>query len=252
MPTYNISNLSKNSPTLHALILVSVCNIIALLFLNDLGYRLCRLFTVMAALIYFHFYFEDKRLWTYIVLSAILISDLGMVFYENQAAANLYRYSLIFAFIILNIVVFNKILWKEISLFEYTTYGFMFLFCSFVFDFTVSNIADLFPNFSFMISVYITGGVGLVTCLLFSFYNVVHTSFNSVYITYGVFTLALSNYNALVAYYYQTNATVFYILERTMFIIAMYCILRHVYETQLMKSRVKIDAKISSLDSIGF
>lgn len=128
----------------------------------------------------------------------------------------------------------------------------MFLFCGFVFDFTVNHIADFLPNYPFMISVYITDGVAFVTCLLSSFYHVVLTSSNDAYITYGVFTLALSNYNALLAYYYQNKATVFYILERTMFIIAMYCILRHIYETQLMKSRVKIDAKISSLDSIGF
>lgn len=117
MSTYNSSNLSKNSPTLYALILVSVCNIMALLFFNDMGYRLCRLLTVMTALTYFHFYFEDKRLCTYIFLSAIVISDLGMVFYENQVAANLYRYSWIFPSITLSVFVFNKILWKDMSLF---------------------------------------------------------------------------------------------------------------------------------------
>jgi hypothetical protein len=252
MPNFNLANLTKNSPTLHTLVLVAIINLAALAFLDDTTYRLCRLVTGVCAFAYFHMYIKVKRLWAYLLFTAIIISDIGMMLYERQFASNLYRMSLITTFVILSVAVFKNILWKQISLFEYFTYVFMFLFCAFVFDFTVSNIADLFPDSSCQITIYITGIVGLITCLLFAFYNVVHTSFNSAYITYGVFTLALSNYNALVAYYYQTNAVVFYVLERTMYIVAIYCILRHIFETQKLKMGTEINPRISSLDSVGF
>lgn len=252
IPIYNISNLSRSSPILHGILFLMVINLLGLLFLGPVDSRYCRLLIGVVALVYFHFTFHYKRLWVYIVFISIIISDIGMLFYENSHAANIYRLGLCIAFVTLSISVVPKINWKEISKFEYITYTLLFLFSCFVFGFTVRNITDLFPDFLFTLSIYISGFIALITCLLYGFYQVVCTRFDNSFITIGVFCFAFSNYNLLVTYYYNIEPMLFYFLERILFVMALYGILRHVYETEQSILETGRKTKKSSQDSTGF
>lgn len=249
-----IDRLSKNKQMLFIALIFVVLNIITIYFFDLTIFRLVRLLSSITALLYFHFYISYKNKIIYSIFIMLVCSDVSMIFYEHYLGLMTYAMWSIAIYLTLSISALRKIQWRRVTILDYLVFILVFLFNVYILHFTLSDISDLFQSKLAYYLIKLSGLTGLVSCLFSAFLNATRLSFRTAYFMYALFGLIFSDFVAMLAFYYNIEPKLFYLIDRAAYLFSLFFLVRHAYMAYLQKEAVKAAAllKKSYQDSISF
>ena len=218
----------------------------------DLGFfRSVRLTTTISALLYLYSAIKCDQKWIYFVFWTLIASDISLLFYESLLGPWFYLGSSIVAYLVLSAIVFNKIEWKRIAWLDYTIYMVMFFFNMYILYYTLNDINAIFESKWLYNLIFTTGALGVVMCLLSAFVNVTRPTVPTEYFMYVTFGLVISNFVALLAYYYDLFTQILYFIERGAYLFGLFFLVRYAYILQMDGRSTTKEAIRSSQDSVS-
>ena len=230
-----IARLSKNKQMLYMAMIFIVLNIVTLVFFGIIEFRIVRLLSSIAALLYFYISINYNNKIIYSVFILLVVSDIAMVFYEYNLGLICYMVTTITIYLTLSISALKKIEWKRVTKLDYFIFLVLFAFNIYILDFTVSDISHLFENKLSYYLAKLTGLTGLIACLFSAFLNTTRLTFRTAYFMYALFALLLSDLVAMLAFYYKMEPILFYLLDRISYLFALFFLIRHAYMAYLQK-----------------
>lgn len=200
--------------------------------------RITRVITTCVFFIFYIYCNGIKKIWLFYALLGFLISDFALIYYEkpiyNKANSIL---SIISYWFIIKHYFKNTILkiGKKNALF-YSILAVVCCFCLFLILNSIHHkLHDVFNTF--LLFIY---GITLITvCVLAASYNSKFGIMRSTYFVFFVFAFSLSDFCAVLAYYFDFYALFF--LNRTIYIFALFFVINYVLTKPEIKENYLVE-----------
>lgn len=221
--------LTVNKQMLPIGVFLAVFNFIAVAFLDITTSRIMRVVSSVVVFVYFALFLKCNCKWLCAVLVLLIITNTCLVFYSYDIGLLLYTSTSSIAYALLLIKAFLQIEWIKIKWYEYLSFSLIFIFNLYTFDYIMENISPLFDERWMFYMVKVLGITGTTMCLISGFYNTTRISFKSAYFMYAAFGFVFSDFAAMLAYYFELVPQLFYLLDRSLHLFALYFLMRYAY-----------------------
>ena len=217
---------TKSGLLVIVLLLALVINIYIINFYTLFESRLSRLLTVLVFFIIFLYYKGYKEIWVLMALSCFLISNFFMMDYEHPICNKLTSLISISGYWFLIYHVIKKV---EIGKFNYRLiiiYMLLIIINFYGWYLIFDSIYYLLDDDFQKLIIFAYGTTIITTCVVAANYNYKYGLGRSIYFAFFVFAFAISDFCAVLAYYFKFD--MLYNLDRPIYLFALCFIVLYV------------------------
>jgi len=206
-------------------LLLLVINIYVIATCSVFERRLVRLISVFSYFLLFMFFKGYKNKAIGIVFVSFLISGFFMLFYEDSLFNKLTSVCSIIGYLVLLRGGLKKVQFKKVNKFVVVFFGILISLNLFFLDQLIHLITYKLQDGLLQIILYLYGVVTILACVFAGNYNFTTNTTKSMYYMYFVFGFVLSDFFAVLAYYFEIK--MLYLPEICFYLFAFFFMVRY-------------------------
>lgn len=204
-------------------------NLVALVFFDFNSFLTIRLISTVTAFCYLHIFIDYQKSWIYTIFGILIVSDISLFIFSSLAGYLIYISLLITTYIILTLKALKQVLWGNITLWHYLAYLGLFSFNLYGVYFTLNSNAQIIENVPLYYLISTASFIGLLTCFITACLNINRLVLKFQYLMYAAFGFVMSNFTAMLGYYFEDFTKYFYLADRGAYLFAIFFLLRYAY-----------------------